>query len=171
MGIIGDRIGPRSDPAGEWPRDIRRPHRRVKSALPLSRSRICTSLPVAAASLIIETESAVSRNDRKRAHSLRLQKPAQERQGTGTRRNKIECECDGSEARQSKERSGMRRIKLDRLDRRFLRNLVTDGRLTGVELARGDSNCRTAAAAGPQRSRDDPCYHVDLAAWRRTVTR
>src|ERR1700758_1105936 len=30
----------------------------------------------------------------------------------------------------------MRRIKLDRIDRRILRNLLTDGRITNVELAR-----------------------------------
>src|SRR6202007_1720902 len=30
----------------------------------------------------------------------------------------------------------MRRIKLDRIDRRILRNLLTDGRMTNVELAR-----------------------------------
>src|SRR5205823_12172370 len=30
----------------------------------------------------------------------------------------------------------MRRIRLDRIDRRILRNLLTDGRMTNVELAR-----------------------------------
>src|SRR6201994_347815 len=30
----------------------------------------------------------------------------------------------------------MRRIRLDRIDRRILRNLLTDGRMTNVDLAR-----------------------------------
>jgi hypothetical protein len=50
--------------------------------------------------------------------------------------------------RHSKERGGMRRIRLDRVDRRFLRNLVTDGRPTGVELVRGDRNCALPDCGG-----------------------
>src|SRR6266478_4576483 len=38
--------------------------------------------------------------------------------------------------RQPRERGRMRRIRLDRIDRGILRNLVTDGRMTNVELAR-----------------------------------
>src|SRR6266478_2445724 len=37
--------------------------------------------------------------------------------------------------RQPRERGRMRRIRLDRIDRGILRNLVTDGRMTNVELA------------------------------------
>src|SRR5262252_7808076 len=61
---------------------------------------------------------------------------------------------------------GMRRIKLDRIDRRILRNLLTDGRMTNVELARrvGISappclrRVRALEEAGIIRG-----YHADLA--------
>ena len=60
----------------------------------------------------------------------------------------------------------MRRIKLDRIDRRILRNLLTDGRMTNVELARrvGISappclrRVRALEEAGMIRG-----YHADLA--------
>ena len=60
----------------------------------------------------------------------------------------------------------MRRIKLDRIDRRILRNLLTDGRMTNVELARrvGISappclrRVRALEEAGIIRG-----YHADLA--------
>ena len=60
----------------------------------------------------------------------------------------------------------MRRIKLDRIDRRILRNLLTDGRMTNVELARrvGISappclrRVRVLEEAGIIRG-----YHADLA--------
>jgi DNA-binding Lrp family transcriptional regulator len=66
---------------------------------------------------------------------------------------------------QSTER-GMRRIKLDRIDRRILRNLLADGRMTNVELARrvGISappclrRVRALEEAGVIRG-----YHADLA--------
>lgn len=61
---------------------------------------------------------------------------------------KLSANATVLKTRQSKERGGMRRIKLDRLDRRFLRNLVTGGRLTGVELARGDRNCALSDCGG-----------------------
>ena len=61
----------------------------------------------------------------------------------------------------------MRRIKLDRIDRRILRNLQEDGRMTNVELARraGISappclrRVRALETAGLIRG-----YHADLAA-------
>src|SRR5437660_11965954 len=61
----------------------------------------------------------------------------------------------------------MRRIRLDRIDRRILRNLLTDGRMTNVELARrvGISpppclrRVRVLEEAGLIRG-----YHADLAA-------
>lgn len=60
----------------------------------------------------------------------------------------------------------MRRIRLDRIDRRILRNLLTDGRMTNVELARrvGISappclrRVRALEEAGIIRG-----YHADLA--------
>jgi DNA-binding Lrp family transcriptional regulator len=60
----------------------------------------------------------------------------------------------------------MRRIRLDRIDRRILRNLLTDGRMTNVELARrvGISappclrRVRALEEAGMIRG-----YHADLA--------
>src|ERR1700746_1240205 len=60
----------------------------------------------------------------------------------------------------------MRRIRLDRIDRRILRNLLTDGRMTNVELARrvGISpppclrRVRALELAGLIRG-----YHADLA--------
>jgi DNA-binding Lrp family transcriptional regulator len=60
----------------------------------------------------------------------------------------------------------MRRIRLDRIDRRILRNLLTDGRMTNVELARrvGISappclrRVRALEKAGMIRG-----YHADLA--------
>jgi DNA-binding Lrp family transcriptional regulator len=60
----------------------------------------------------------------------------------------------------------MRRIRLDRIDRRILRNLMTDGRMTNVELARrvGISappclrRVRALEEAGMIRG-----YHADLA--------
>jgi DNA-binding Lrp family transcriptional regulator len=60
----------------------------------------------------------------------------------------------------------MRRIRLDRIDRRILRNLLSDGRITNVELARrvGISappclrRVRALEAAGMIRG-----YHADLA--------
>jgi DNA-binding Lrp family transcriptional regulator len=60
----------------------------------------------------------------------------------------------------------MRRIRLDRIDRRILRNLLTDGRITNVELARrvGISappclrRMRALEEAGIIRG-----YHADLA--------
>jgi DNA-binding Lrp family transcriptional regulator len=61
----------------------------------------------------------------------------------------------------------MRRIRLDRIDRRILRNLLTDGRMTNVELARrvGISappclrRVRALEEAGIIRG-----YHADLAS-------
>ena len=61
----------------------------------------------------------------------------------------------------------MRRLRLDRIDRRILRNLLTDGRMTNVELARrvGISappclrRVRALEEAGIIRG-----YHADLAA-------
>jgi len=61
----------------------------------------------------------------------------------------------------------MRRIRLDRIDRRILRNLLTDGRMTNVELARrvGISappclrRVRALEEAGMIRG-----YHADLAS-------
>ena len=60
----------------------------------------------------------------------------------------------------------MRRIRLDRIDRRILRNLLTNGRMTNVELARrvGISappclrRVRALEEAGMIRG-----YHADLA--------
>jgi len=60
----------------------------------------------------------------------------------------------------------MRRVKLDRIDRRILRNLLSDGRMTNVELARrvGISappclrRVRALEEAGIIRG-----YHADLA--------
>ena len=60
----------------------------------------------------------------------------------------------------------MRRIRLDRIDRRILRNLLTDGRMTNVELARrvGISappclrRVRALEEAGMIRG-----YHADLS--------
>src|ERR1700755_3475657 len=61
----------------------------------------------------------------------------------------------------------MRRIRLDRIDRRILRNLLSDGRMTNVELARrvGISappclrRVRALEEAGMIRG-----YHADLAS-------
>src|ERR1700750_164462 len=61
----------------------------------------------------------------------------------------------------------MRRIRLDRIDRRILRNLLTNGRMTNVELARrvGISappclrRVRALEQAGLIRG-----YHADLAS-------
>jgi DNA-binding Lrp family transcriptional regulator len=65
-----------------------------------------------------------------------------------------------------RKRELMRRIRLDRIDRRILRNLLTDGRMTNVELARrvGISappclrRVRALEEAGIIRG-----YHADLA--------
>src|ERR1700739_1763283 len=60
----------------------------------------------------------------------------------------------------------MRRIRLDRIDRRILRNLLTDGRMTNVELA------RRGGISAPPCLRRVPAleeagmirgYHADLA--------
>src|SRR6202011_5745606 len=60
----------------------------------------------------------------------------------------------------------MRRIRLDRIDRRILRNLLSDGRMTNVELAR-----RVGISAPPclrrvralEESGMIRGYHADLA--------
>src|SRR5262249_29213476 len=53
-------------------------------------------------------------------------------------------EAPVSMIRQSRECSRMRRIRLDRIDRRILRSLLTDGRMTNVELAK-----RVGVSAAP----------------------
>jgi DNA-binding Lrp family transcriptional regulator len=65
-----------------------------------------------------------------------LRKPyAQGKRGSQTR-NKIARRRTASYDYTSKGGAVMRRIRLDRIDRRILQNLQTDGRMTNVELAR-----------------------------------
>src|SRR5262249_20067827 len=99
-------------------------------------------------------------------HPDGLRKQPKNGKPTELRRNKIAQTPVAFYDPETREKDEMRRLRLDRIDRRILRNLLADGRMTNVELAR-----RVGISAPPclrrVRALEDAGiirgYHADLA--------